>query len=86
MGEAVIVWLVDQLLRQTLEVRGNAKAKWVRVELRKIEILPGGGQNNTFAETIGERPVTLWAGNQEEFSELKSVRCSFLLQFQTNIW
>ncbi|KAG9087542.1 hypothetical protein FRC06_002488, partial [Ceratobasidium sp. 370] len=56
----------------TLEVRGTVKAKWVRVELRKIEILPGGGQNNTFAETIGERPITLWSSQQEEFAELSS--------------
>ncbi|QRV90142.1 arrestin [Ceratobasidium sp. AG-Ba] len=57
---------------KTLEVRGNVKAKWVRVELRKIEVLPGGGQNNTFSETIGERPITLWASQQEEFAELSS--------------
>ncbi|KAF8599560.1 hypothetical protein BDV93DRAFT_477289 [Ceratobasidium sp. AG-I] len=60
------------LVQGTLEVRGNVKAKWVRVELRKIEILPGGGQNSTFSETIGERPVTLWSSQQEEFAELGS--------------
>ncbi|KAG8738613.1 hypothetical protein FRC10_006645 [Ceratobasidium sp. 414] len=60
------------LVQGTLEVRGTVKAKWVRVELRKIEILPGGGQNNTFSETIGERPITLWSSQQEEFSELSS--------------
>jgi hypothetical protein len=68
-------------------VRGTVKAKWIRVELRKIEILPGGGQNNTFAETIGERPITLWASNQDEFSEISSVCSSpFDREFQTNSW
>ncbi|CAE6448670.1 unnamed protein product [Rhizoctonia solani] len=60
------------LVQGTLEVRGTVKAKWVRVELRKIEILPGGGQNNTFAETIGERPITLWTAGLDEFAELTS--------------
>ncbi|KAF8699363.1 hypothetical protein RHS03_07184, partial [Rhizoctonia solani] len=60
------------IVQGTLEVRGTVKAKWVRVELRKIEILPGGGQNNTFAETIGERPITLWSARDDEFSELSS--------------
>ncbi|KAJ1307982.1 hypothetical protein OPQ81_002056 [Rhizoctonia solani] len=60
------------IVQGTLEVRGTVKAKWVRVELRKIEILPGGGQNNTFAETIGERPITLWTAGQDEFAELNS--------------
>ncbi|KAG8789771.1 hypothetical protein FRC12_013279 [Ceratobasidium sp. 428] len=60
------------LVQGTLEVRGTVKAKWVRVELRKIEVLPGGGQNNTFSETIGERPITLWSSQQEEFAELSS--------------
>ncbi|KAF8753278.1 hypothetical protein RHS01_06886 [Rhizoctonia solani] len=55
------------IVQGTLEVRGTVKAKWVRVELRKIEILPGGGQNNTFAETIGERPITLWSARDDEF-------------------
>ncbi|CAE6363547.1 unnamed protein product [Rhizoctonia solani] len=60
------------MVQGTLEVRGTVKAKWVRVELRKIEILPGGGQNNTFAETIGERPITLWNARDDEFAELSS--------------
>ncbi|CAE6465521.1 unnamed protein product [Rhizoctonia solani] len=60
------------MVQGTLEVRGTVKAKWVRVELRKIEILPGGGQNNTFAETIGERPITLWTASLDEFAELTS--------------
>ncbi|CAE6436747.1 unnamed protein product [Rhizoctonia solani] len=60
------------MVQGTLEVRGTVKAKWVRVELRKIEILPGGGQNNTFAETIGERPITLWTAGQDDFAELTS--------------
>ncbi|KAG9099948.1 hypothetical protein FS749_016646 [Ceratobasidium sp. UAMH 11750] len=59
-------------VRGTLELRGIAKAKWVRVELRKIEVLPGGGQNDTFSETIGERPTTLWSSQQDEFIELHS--------------
>jgi hypothetical protein len=71
---------------QTLEVRGTVKAKWVRVELRKIEVLPGGGQNNTFSETIGERPIALWSSNQDEFSELTSVRAPPCDHLYINSW
>ena len=42
---------------QAIEVRvgpTGVKAKWVRVELRKIETLPGGGLANTFFDFVGQ--------------------------------
>jgi hypothetical protein len=64
-------------LQQTLEVRVGAqgvKAKWVRVELRKVETLPGGGQANTFFDFIGPSPINIWAADdREEWKELQTV-------------
>ncbi|KAF8646944.1 hypothetical protein AX16_007036 [Volvariella volvacea WC 439] len=41
------------------------KAEWIRVELRKVEILPGGGPNNTFHDYVGPSPVTLWDAEKD---------------------
>ena len=52
----------------------GVKAKWVRVELRKVETLPGGGQTNTFFDFIGESPINVWqADEREEWKELRTV-------------
>lgn len=64
---------------QALEVRvgpQGSKAKWVRVELRKVETLPGGGQANTFFDFVGPSPVNLWTPppeNEEEYAPLMTV-------------
>lgn len=56
---------------------GEIKAKWVRVELRKIETLPGGGLNNTYVDYVGGQPLALWSTKEgEEWSDLNSV-CVF---------
>ncbi|KAH8117396.1 hypothetical protein DFH11DRAFT_1851743 [Phellopilus nigrolimitatus] len=50
-------------VRGTIELRLGAqgtKAKWVRVELKKVETLPGGGQSNTFYDFVGQSPVKVW--------------------------
>ena len=63
---------------QAIEVRPQAqgqviKAKWIRIELRKVETLPGGGQSNTFFDFVGPSPVTLWQSD-DEYGTLRSVR------------
>ena len=59
-------------LPQTLEVRcpQPMKAKWVRVELRKIENLPGGAQ---FVDHVGQSPLTVWQPQEGEWGVLHSV-------------
>jgi hypothetical protein len=49
----------------------GVKAKYVRIELRKIETLPGGPQNS-FYDFVGQGPVNLWQSS-DEFSMLQSV-------------
>lgn len=51
----------------------GTKAKWVRIELRKVETLPGGGQSNTFYDFVGPSPVNLWTAS-DEYGMLKTVR------------
>ena len=54
--------------RQTIEVRPDeqvTKARWVRVELLKIESLPGGGNQNTYSDHVGSSPVKIWAAEGE---------------------
>lgn len=51
----------------------GAKAKWVRVELKKIETLPGGGQANSYFDHVGPSPIPLWQSS-EDYSVLQSVR------------
>lgn len=51
----------------------GVKAKWVRIELRKVETLPGGGPNDRFEDYVGPSPVNLWS-TSDEYSLLKTVR------------
>lgn len=44
---------------------GGVKAKWVRIELRKVETLPGGGLANTFFDFVGQSPINLWQASGE---------------------
>lgn len=63
------------LFWQAIEVRlgpQGVKAKYVRIELRKVETLPGGGQQNTFVDYVGQSPINLWQSS-EEFSTLHAV-------------
>ncbi|KDQ07588.1 hypothetical protein BOTBODRAFT_59893 [Botryobasidium botryosum FD-172 SS1] len=43
----------------------QVEAKWVRLEFRKIETLPGGGQTNTFIDFIGSSPIDVWQAKNE---------------------
>jgi hypothetical protein len=52
---------------QTIEVRlgpQGVKAKYVRVELRKIESLPGVPPNSYY-DFVGQSPVNLWQSSEE---------------------
>ncbi|KAF8889875.1 hypothetical protein BD779DRAFT_1519397 [Infundibulicybe gibba] len=55
-------------VKGAIEVRvgpQGVKAKWVRIELRKVETLPSGGQANTFYDFVGPSPVNLWTASDE---------------------
>ena len=49
------------------------KAKWVRIELRKVETLPGEGSGNVYYDYVGPSPVNLWS-TSDEYGHLRSVR------------
>ncbi|KAF9242069.1 hypothetical protein BU15DRAFT_73000 [Melanogaster broomeanus] len=57
----------------------GAKAKWVRVELKKIETLPGGGQANSYFDHVGPSPISLWQSS-EDYSLLQSQDFPFLIR------
>jgi len=68
---------------QAIEVRclQGVKAKWLRIELRKVETLPAGGMLSTFYDFVGPSPVNLWTSS-DEYDLLKTVslprlRCCF---------
>ncbi|KDQ61292.1 hypothetical protein JAAARDRAFT_55964 [Jaapia argillacea MUCL 33604] len=55
-------------VKGALELRAGpqgVKAKWVRVELRKVETLPGGGQANTYFDFVGQSPINLWQSSED---------------------
>ena len=61
---------------QAIEVRvgpQGVKAKWVCIELRKVETLPGGGIANTFFDFVGQSPIHLWQSPNDEYSTLHAV-------------
>lgn len=62
----------------------GAKAKWVKVELKKIETLPGGGQANSYYDHIGSSPIILWQSS-EEYSMLQSQDFPFLIRIPESI-
>ena len=72
------------LFKQAIEVRAGqqgVKAKWVRIELRKVEVLPGGGQVGTFFDYVGQSPINLWTGPDGEYGILRPVRLGFFFVF-----
>jgi len=52
----------------------GVKAKWVRIELRKVETLPTGGPANTFFDHVGAGPICLWSS--PEYGILHTVSIS----------
>ncbi|KAG6331726.1 hypothetical protein ID866_7363 [Astraeus odoratus] len=88
-GQALILAPLLRALRriQAVEVRVSpqgAKAKWVRVELKKIETLPGGGQANSYYDHVGSSPVPLWQSS-EEYSMLQSQDFPFFIRIPESI-
>ncbi len=59
-----------------MEVRTpqGVKAKWITIELRKVETLTGGGVANTFYDSV-PGPIKLWEASQDsDYELLRSVR------------
>ncbi|KAF8703957.1 hypothetical protein AX14_007634, partial [Amanita brunnescens Koide BX004] len=57
----------------TVEVRVTAegvKAKWVKIELRKAETLPGGDAANASCDLTGPGSVTLWTSGSASYKLL----------------
>ncbi|KAF5390578.1 hypothetical protein D9757_002719 [Collybiopsis confluens] len=74
-------------VKGAIEVRAGAqgvKAKWVRVELRKVETLPGGGLQNTFYDFVGPSPVTLWTAS-DEYGVLRSQDFPFQIRIPESV-
>ncbi|KIY70533.1 hypothetical protein CYLTODRAFT_408767 [Cylindrobasidium torrendii FP15055 ss-10] len=55
-------------VKGAVEVRATSPAgvrsKWLRVELRKVETIPGSG-SNTFYDYVGPSPVDIWRAEDE---------------------
>ncbi|KAG1761582.1 hypothetical protein EDD22DRAFT_1032097 [Suillus occidentalis] len=62
----------------------GVKAKWVRVELKKIETLPGGGQTNSYFDFVGSSPINLWQSG-EEYGLLQSQDLPFHIRIPESI-
>ncbi|KIK92149.1 hypothetical protein PAXRUDRAFT_26807 [Paxillus rubicundulus Ve08.2h10] len=74
-------------VKGAVEVRtgpSGAKAKWVRVELKKIETLPGGGQANSYFDHVGPSPISLWQSS-EDYSVLQPQDFPFLIRIPESI-
>ncbi|KAJ2919891.1 hypothetical protein MD484_g614, partial [Candolleomyces efflorescens] len=59
------------------------KAKWVRIELRKVEVLPPGGEANLYWDCIGT-PVNLWQAT-EEYGLLRTQDFPFSIRIPESI-
>ncbi|RXW13252.1 hypothetical protein EST38_g12601 [Candolleomyces aberdarensis] len=59
------------------------KAKWVRIELRKVEVLPPGGESNLYWDCIGT-PVNLWQAT-EEYGLLRTQDFPFSIRIPESI-
>ncbi|KAF9442689.1 hypothetical protein P691DRAFT_779267 [Macrolepiota fuliginosa MF-IS2] len=74
-------------VKGAIEVRApnsGVKAKWVRIELRKVETLPGGGDSNTFYDYVGPSPVTLWNA-PDEYNILRTQDFPFSIRIPESI-
>jgi len=76
-------------VKGTIEVRAGlrgVKAKWVRIELRKVETLPGGGTSNKFYDSVGPGPMDLatWGG-EDEYGLLRSEDFPFSIRIPESI-
>lgn len=63
-------------LCQSVEIRfgkEGSKAKWVRIALRKVEMLPGGAQAAGSIDYIGQSPQDIWVAPGNDFEEFVAV-------------
>ncbi|TBU50313.1 hypothetical protein BD309DRAFT_501585 [Dichomitus squalens] len=75
-------------VKGAIEVRvgqQGVKAKWVRIELRKIETLPGGGVANTFFDFVGQSPINLWQSPDDQYSTLHTNDFPFFIRIPESI-
>ncbi|KAI0822774.1 hypothetical protein BC628DRAFT_1387606 [Trametes gibbosa] len=75
-------------VKGAIEVRvgpQGVKAKWVRIELRKIETLPGGGVANTFFDFVGQSPINLWQSPNDEYHTLTTNDFPFFIRIPESI-
>ncbi|KAF8634511.1 hypothetical protein AX15_000844 [Amanita polypyramis BW_CC] len=76
-------------VRGALEVRvplQGVKTQYVRIELQKMEVLPGGGPSNTFYDPVGPGAVTLWAAeNNNEYEVLRAQDFPFSIRIPESI-
>ncbi|KAI1794712.1 hypothetical protein LXA43DRAFT_119499 [Ganoderma leucocontextum] len=75
-------------VKGAIEVRvgqQGVKAKWVRIELRKVETLPGGGVANTFFDFVGQSPINLWQSPNDEYSTLHTNDFPFFIRIPESI-
>lgn len=63
----------------------GVKAQWVKVELRKVETLPGAGAGNTFYDIIGPGTVTLWTSGGAEYEILHAVSTALHSFFMSTV-
>ncbi|KAI0043385.1 hypothetical protein FA95DRAFT_1563354 [Auriscalpium vulgare] len=73
-------------VKGAIEVRmgpSGVKAKYVRIELRKIETLPGG-QQNAFYDYVGQSPINLWQSS-EEYGVLTTQDIPFYIRIPESI-
>ncbi|KAK0451273.1 uncharacterized protein EV420DRAFT_1621894 [Desarmillaria tabescens] len=76
----------DRPLAAAIEVRvgpQGVKAKWLRVELRKVEQIPMVGEN-TFVGYVGPSPVNIWTA-PGEWEVLKSLDFPFDIRIPESI-
>lgn len=74
-------------VKGTIELRvapEGVKAKWVRIELRKVEVLPGGGVANTFFDFVGQSPINVWQSS-EEYGTLQTQDFPFYIRIPESI-
>ncbi|KAL4266005.1 Arrestin C-terminal-like domain-containing protein [Pleurotus pulmonarius] len=70
-----------------LEVRTpqGVKAKWITIELRKVETLTGGGVANTFYDPV-PGPIKLWEASQDsDYELLRSKDFAFTIRIPESI-
>ncbi|KAH7107702.1 hypothetical protein BKA62DRAFT_649965 [Auriculariales sp. MPI-PUGE-AT-0066] len=72
-------------VRGTVEVRPTQqlKAKWLRIELRKVETLPANA--GIFYDHVGQSPLTLWQSEGDEFSILQACDYPFNIRIPESI-